>query len=303
MPCAHGAKPGGPSGPDRRAFLRSSALAAIASAAFGTGLVGRPLVGWAAAELHGLSVFGQLKYPPGFAHFDYIKADAPKGGRLVQSAHDWRYNQNPQTFNTLNGFVLKGDAPPRTELLFDTLTVRAFDEPDAVYCHLASSVSLSPDGNRYSFALRPEARFHDGSPVTAEDVVFSFNLLKEKGHPNLRVALAELEKAEVDGDRAVLVFSGSQQKQAAIDISYMVPIFSKAYYETMDFDRSTLEPPLGSGSLSGRCDQCRQFHRLRARSGLLGQGSSHFHRARQFRCRADVLWPRACGPVRGLQEG
>ncbi|WP_319530595.1 extracellular solute-binding protein [uncultured Cohaesibacter sp.] len=247
MPFLHGAKPGGVAGIDRRAFLRSSALAAIASAVFGAGLVGRPLVGWAAAELHGLSVFGPLKYPPGFAHFDYVEAHAQKGGRLVQSAHDWRYNQNPQTFNTLNGFVLKGDAPPRTELLFDTLTVRAFDEPDAVYCHLASSVSLSPDGNRYSFALRPEARFHDGSPVTTDDVAFSFNILKEKGHPNLRVALAELERAEVDDDRVVLVFSGSQQKQAAIDVSYMVPIFSKAYYETMDFDRSTLEPPLGSG--------------------------------------------------------
>ena len=98
---------------------------------------------------------------------------------------NWVYNQSPQTFNTLNTFVLKGDAPPRLELIFDTLMAAAGDEPDAIYGLVAETVDVSDDGNVFTFHLRPEARFHDGSPVTAEDVAFSLMLLKEKGHPNI----------------------------------------------------------------------------------------------------------------------
>ena len=169
------------SGLNRRAFLKNSVAVGIAA----VDLAARPLVGWASNELHGLSVFGGLKYAPGFAHFDYINPDAPKGGRFAFNPPSWGFNQNPQTFNTLNGFTLKGDAPPRIDMLFDTLMTRALDEPDAIYCHLARSVALSTDGNRLTFTIRPEARFHDGSPVTAEDVVFSYNLVKGEGasHP------------------------------------------------------------------------------------------------------------------------
>ncbi len=227
----------------RRHFLSSAALALVS----GICLAGRPLVGWASDARHGLSVFGSLKYGPDFKNFDYVNPDAPKGGRFVFSAPSWSYNQNHATFNTLNGFVLKGDAPPRIELIFDTLMVRAYDEPDAIYGLLANSVSLSPDGNHYRFTLCDEALFHDGSPVTAEDVAFSYMLLKEKGHPVIRTSLRDLIDAKVDGKDALLVFSGKQGRQTPMEVASTVPVFSKAYYSKISFDKSTLTPPIGSG--------------------------------------------------------
>ena len=231
------------SGLSRRAFLKSSSIAALG----GTMVISRPLVGWASNPLHGLSVFGELKYAPGFAHFDYINPDAPKGGRFSFAAPDWVFNQNPQTFNTLNGFVLKGDAPPRIELLFDTLLVRAVDEPDAIYCHLAHSVSLTPEGNQMRFELRPEARFHDGSPVTAADVVFSYRILKEKGHPTLAATLRHLDDVSEDNGSVVFTFAKDHNRQSLLDAAESVPIFQAAAYAAQPFGTSTLTPPIGSG--------------------------------------------------------
>ena len=227
----------------RRGFLKGSAAALLG----GVVLSGRPLVGWASSERHGLSVFGPLKYPPGFEHFDYVNKDAPKGGQFSFTAPSWSYNQNPRTFNTLNGFVLKGDAPPRIELLFDTLMARAYDEPDAVYCHLARSVSLAPDGNALTFTLRPEARFHDGTPVTVDDVAFSYQAMKDKGHPNLQVSLRSLDRVDVSGDQVTLLFDGTQSRQAPLEAAYIVPIFSKADFADKDIDQSSLTAPIGSG--------------------------------------------------------
>ena len=200
-----------------------------------------------AAARHGLSVFGDLKYPAGFSHFDYVVPDAPKDGRIVFTAPFWTFNQNPQTFNTFNTFILKGDAPPRMELCFDTLMVRALDEPDAVYGLIAETVEISEDGNVYTFTLRPEARFHDESPLTAEDVAFSLMTLKEKGHPSIRQGLRELDDARVEDPHKVsLVFSGKQSRKVPL-IATGMPIFSKAYYSRYDFAQTTLTPPLSSG--------------------------------------------------------
>ena len=135
----------------------------------------------AGSGLHGLSIFGDLKYGPDFTHFDYLVPAAPKGGTMRFGPPNWQFNQNVQTFNTLNSFVLKGDSPPRMELTFDALMTRANDEPEAVYGLLAESVAVSEDRNEFTFTLRPEARFHDGTSVTAEDVAFSLVLLKGKG--------------------------------------------------------------------------------------------------------------------------
>ncbi|AXS39017.1 ABC transporter substrate-binding protein [Breoghania sp. L-A4] len=199
------------------------------------------------AEHHGLSVFGDLKYGADFTHFDYLVPDAPKGGRIAFTAPSWAYNQNPQTFNTLNSFILKGDAPPRMELCFDSLMVRALDEPDAVYGLLARSVSVSDDGNRYRFHLRPEARFHDGTPLVAEDVAFTLMLLKEKGHPLISQTITEMVSAEALSSEVVEVaFSGKQTRQLPMVVAGL-PVFSRRYYETQDFTKTTMEPPLGSG--------------------------------------------------------
>ena len=113
---------------------------------------------WAAGKsgLHGLSIFGELKYEADFPHFDYINPDAPKGGRMNFSPPNWALNQSTQTFNTLNTFVLKGDAPPRMGMTFDSLMTRAADEPDAVYGLVAESVDVSDDGNAYFFPHPPD---------------------------------------------------------------------------------------------------------------------------------------------------
>lgn len=200
-----------------------------------------------ARETHGLSMFGDLKYPADFPHFDYVKPQAPKGGRIALTGPYWFNNQNPNTFNTLNMWVLKGDAAQGLELTFDSLMTRASDEPDAVYGLVARSVDISEDGNVYRFRLRPEARFHDGSPLTAEDVAFSINVLKEKGHPLVSQTLREVESAVAEGPETVVVtFTGNQARDLPLTVAGL-PIFSKAYYETRDFEASTLEAPLASG--------------------------------------------------------
>ncbi|SDU46746.1 extracellular solute-binding protein [Stappia sp. ES.058] len=196
---------------------------------------------------HGLSVFGDLKYGPSFQNFDYVDPAAPAGGRMAFTAPSWAYNQNPQTFNTFNTFILTGDAPPRMELCFDTLMVRALDEPDAVYGLVAETVEVSGDGNLYVFDLRREARFHDGSPLTAEDVAFSLTTLKDKGHPAIRQTLTEMAEAQVLTPHRVAVrFTGRQSRKTPLAVTGM-PILSKAYYSRYDFEGTTLTPPLSSG--------------------------------------------------------
>ena len=125
--------------------------------------------------------------------------------------------------------------------------VRALDEPDACYGVLAEGVTISDDRNIFDFAIRPEARFHDGSPLTAEDVAFSFTLFKEKGHPVLLLPLAEMKEATApDARTARIVFSGKQSAQTILTLVEM-PIVSKAYYTANDFEASSMKPPLGSG--------------------------------------------------------
>src|SRR5215468_1752079 len=139
---------------------------------------------------HGLSAFGELKYPPDFKAFEWVNPDAPKGGRLATIGVAAR-----GTFDSFNAFILKGDPAQGLEYLFDTLMVRAFDEPDAVYGLAAASVEVAPDRSLATFRLRPQAKFADGSALTADDVVFAFNVLKEKGHPIYRVQLRDVVKA------------------------------------------------------------------------------------------------------------
>ncbi len=227
----------------RRDFLAlgmaAGAAALVPSRAFATVPTG--------VKLHGLSAFGDLKYASDFPHFDYVDPDAPKGGAMHFSPPNWAYNQSPLTFNTLNSFAFKGDAPPRMELCFDTLMALALDEPDAAYGLLAESVTLSEDRNGFDFSLRPQARWHDGTPLTAHDVAFSFMLYKEKGHPQLLLPLTELTDAVALDDHNVrLSFSGRQSVQAILTAVGM-PIVSRAYYAENDFEASTMKAALGSG--------------------------------------------------------
>ena len=191
---------------------------------------------------HGLSTFGHLKYSSDFKHFDYVKADAPKGGRLSMIG-----TAGLITFNTLNGFILKGDPAQGLTYLFDSLMAPAQDEPASMYGLVAHSAELSDDKKSVTFHLRPEAKFADGSPITAEDVANSFTLLKEKGHPFYALRLRDVEKAEVVDPHTVRYhFKGDLIRDLPIIVAGL-PIFSKAYYDTHDFSKTTLKPPLGSG--------------------------------------------------------
>ena len=238
------------SGLTRRALLAGAAASAVA-----------PMLGpWPrrafAAEpaastglpMHGLSVFGDLKYPADFKNFDYLNAEAPKGGSFVFAAPNWYYNQNAYTFNTLNGFTFRGDAPPRIELCFDTLMAAATDEPGSAYGLIAESVTISEDRNTYAFRLRDGVKFNDGSALTADDVVFSLETLKEKGHPDISQSIREMVSVTAEGPRDVkIVFSGKQNRKVPLIVVSTLPIFSKAYYAGRDFEASTMDPPLGSG--------------------------------------------------------
>jgi microcin C transport system substrate-binding protein len=191
---------------------------------------------------HGLSAFGDLKYPADFKHFDWVNPDAPKGGRMVMIG-----TSAITTFDSFNPFILKGDPAQGLGLLFDTLMTPSNDEPDAVYGLVADRAELAADRSSVTFHMRPEARFSDGSAVTAADVVFSFETLKEKGHPAYRTQLRDIAKAEALDDHTVrYTFSVTQSRDLPLVVAGL-PILSKAYYATHNFEHSTLEPPLGSG--------------------------------------------------------
>ena len=220
-------------------FLRRTVRAALALA------VAAPLVlgpARASEPRHGLSAFGELKYAADFKHFDYVNPDAPKGGQLSMIGSGGRI-----TFDSFNDFLLKGDAAQGLQYLYDSLMVRAGDEPDAVYGLVARSAELADDGRSVTFRMRPEARFADGSALTADDVVFSFETLKAKGHPNYGMSLRDVERAEVIDPHTVrFAFKGDLLRDLPLTVATL-PIISKAYYATRNFEETTLEPPVGSG--------------------------------------------------------
>ena len=215
----------------------------------------------AEAEQHGLSAFGDLSYPANFSHLKYVNPSAPKGGTFSQLA-----GGGTATFNSLNGFILKGDPAIDMELVFASLMARANDEPDAVYGLAAERVTVSGDGRTYKFRLRQGIKFHDGSPITAEDVAFSLKTLKEKGHPNIGMLLRDMEGADADGPRVVVVrFVAARARNAPLTAASL-PILSKAYYSARAFDETSMDAPLGSGPYKvGKFEQGRymEFERVK----------------------------------------
>jgi microcin C transport system substrate-binding protein len=196
---------------------------------------------------HGLSVFGDLKYPPDFHHFDYVNPAAPKGGMFSTVPSTRTYNQSYQTFNSLNAFILKGEGAQGMDLTFATLMTRAGDEPDAMYGQVAKSVQISADKLVYRFTLRPEAKFHDGTRLTAHDAAFSLTTLKAKGHPMVLQQMRDMVSAEAFDDATLVVtFAEKRARDVPLYVASL-PIFSKAYYAARPFDESTLDIPLGSG--------------------------------------------------------
>ena len=198
----------------------------------------------AAEKKHGLSAFGDLKYPADFKHFDYVNPDAPKGGRLATIG-----TAAVLTFNSFNMFIRKDDPAQGLDFLFDSLMTRAQDEPDAVYGLVAQSAEVADDRRSVTFTLRPEAKFRDGTPVTADDAVFSFNTLRdpERAHPAFAGPLRDVAKAEaLDALTVRYEFNGDNLRDLPLTVAGL-PILSKAYYAKVPFEKASLEPPLGSG--------------------------------------------------------
>jgi microcin C transport system substrate-binding protein len=200
------------------------------------------------SETYGLSIFGDLALPPDFTHFPYVNPTAPKGGEIALQVSSTSGNQNFTTFNTLNIYILKGDGAAGMGLIFDSLMTGSGDEPDSLYGLVARAVRFSADKTVYRFLLRKEARFQDGSPLTARDVAFSLNILKTKGHPSIRQPLRDLDAAEAEADDVVMVRLKPNHSREAVLIIAGQPIFSATYYANHPFDETTLEPPLGSGA-------------------------------------------------------
>ncbi len=147
----------------------------------------------------------------------------------------WYFNQSPDTFDTFNTLVLQGNAPPRMEMLYEGLMLSTLDEPDSLYGLLAESVSVSADGNRFTFKLRPEARFSTGAPVTAADVAFSYETLKREGHPSLAIQLLEVREVAAEDERTVrIVFSGRQTVPTAL-ATLSMPIVPAAFFQDRPF--------------------------------------------------------------------
>ncbi|MGE4089725.1 MAG: extracellular solute-binding protein [Candidatus Binatia bacterium] len=193
----------------------------------------------AAVVSYGLSMYGDLKYPAGFRHFDYVNPQAPKGGEVRLAAIG--------TFDTLNPFTLKGVPAEGLGDSFETLTVQSADEPFSVYGLIAETIETPVDRSWVAYTLRPEARFHDGSPITADDVVWSFETLKSKGHPFYRSYYNRVVSVEKVGPHKVkFSFAAGDNRELALIVGQL-PVLSRAYWAGRDFARTTLEPPLGSG--------------------------------------------------------
>ena len=188
---------------------------------------------------HAVAMHGDPHYPPGFSHFDYVNPDAPKTGTVRLAAQG--------TFDSLNQFIAKGTAEQNLGLLYDTLTVGSMDEAFSRYGLIAESMQIAEDRSWVIFHLRPEARFHDGQPIRAKDVVTTFDLLLEQGSPVFQSMFSELASVTaIDPLTVRFAFSSTENRELALIVGD-IPILPSHYWAERDFSKTSLEPPLGSG--------------------------------------------------------
>ena len=260
---------------------------ALKMAAIAAGGIAAPRVAFSQqSELHGLSTFGDLQMPPDFKHFPYVNPNAPKGGVLRIQIKNTSGNQNFETFDTLHIYSFRGDGAAGMDATFDSLMSSSSDEPNSMYGLVARTVSASDDKLTYRFSLRPEARFHDGSPLRASDCAFSFMTLKEKGHPIYRSILRDLAGAEAESDHVLVVrFAPTRGRDLHLLVASL-PIFSEGWWKGRDFEATTLDAPLGSGAYRvGRFETGRyiEFERVANYWGAglpVNVGQNNFDRIR-----------------------
>ncbi|CAN0503382.1 unnamed protein product, partial [Laminaria digitata] len=193
---------------------------------------------------HAIAMLGSAKYSPDFSQFDYVNPTAPKGGVLRLHALG--------SFDTLNPYIVRGKPAAGVHhgagLFFETLAKRSRDESFTLYGLLAESIETPEDRAWVEFTLRPEATFSDGSPVTVDDVIFSWEALKTKGRPNARATWSRAKSVTRTGPRKVrFTFENNEDRELPLLVAGFMPILSKSWWETREFNTTTLEPPLASG--------------------------------------------------------
>lgn len=188
---------------------------------------------------HAIAMHGQPKYPADFAHFDYVNPAAPTGGTLRQGVQG--------SFDSFNPFIIKGDSASGAGSIYDTLMTPSEDEAFSQYGLLAETVEVPDDRSWITFHLRANAKWHDGQPITADDVIWTFNTLMEKGAPFYRLYYASVEQIEkLDAHSVKFTFKPGENRELPLILGQMA-VLPKHYWQTRDFEKTTLEPPLGSG--------------------------------------------------------
>ncbi|MGE4312644.1 MAG: extracellular solute-binding protein [Pseudobdellovibrionaceae bacterium] len=187
----------------------------------------------------GIAMHGSPKYGPDAAQLDYVNTDAPKGGAFKQAAIG--------SFDSLNPFALKGKAAQGLGLAYDRLMQRVWDEPFTMYPLIAERADMPEDRSSITFTLNPAARFNDGTPITVDDVLFSFETLRDSGRPNMRRVYQLASEAKITGPRSIRFTFGEGADRETPMIFALMPVLSKAYWSGKTFDKSTLEVPVSSG--------------------------------------------------------
>lgn len=213
--------------------------AAIAPLLLSTAMVTGAAQGAEAQKSHGIAMHGDLKYPANFRNFAYVNPAAPKGGEVRLSTTG--------SYDSFNGFIIKGQPAIALGLIYDTLMTNSLDEPFSEYCLLCETVEVPADRSWVTFTLRADAKWHDGQPITVEDVIWTFNTLREKGEPFYRYYYSSVDNVKKTGDRSVkFSFKRGENRELPLIIGQLA-VLPKHYWENRDFAATTLEPPLGSG--------------------------------------------------------
>jgi len=193
-----------------------------------------------AAPTHGITILGTPALPPDFKHFPYVNPDAPKGGEVVLGTLG--------TFDSFNPFIVRGSPAGPVARVWETLLRGSLEEVATAYGAVAQSVTVAPDKLSVTFEIRPEARFHDGKPITADDVVWTFDTLRKDGRPTYRQYYAEVDSAVAEGPRRVTFkFKNATNRELPLIVGEM-PILPRHWWEGRDFTKPLSEPPLGSGA-------------------------------------------------------
>jgi peptide/nickel transport system substrate-binding protein len=189
---------------------------------------------------HAIAMHGEPKYPPDFSHFDYVNPDAPKGGTIRLGVEG--------SFDSFNPFVARGSAAAGASMPFESLLTSSDDEPFTMYGLIAESIEYPPDRSWIKFNLRPEARWHDGEPITPEDVIFTYEVFAEKGRPPFSARMSRIETLEKTGPHSVrFTFNEDADREFPLIVA-LTPIVPKHFFDFETFDRTTLRPVVGSGA-------------------------------------------------------